>query len=473
MYSRLKKQTLLKMLYFFLWLIILIGYHYYASFFDYRLQGVEKSALLQFYIFIFGYVILSLCNKSFVSLYGLFLAVFYLFQNGQILLYVLDVDFDRFYVLVYGDEILLSSIIFSTKCLIVAFMAGMFSMKKLNSNTIYGKINQLDRFKVISLLKKIWIISAAVTIPYTFIRFYITSTSGYFAMMEFVGKATSVPQITEKVFVSSTILLLVYQENYKRFYKVLMMIFLLWSVVISLAGDRTIGLAGIVVLSLIKFLIGDRKNKVRLSSYFVLFLGTMAIIYLISISFSYRMNNGSTDLGIGETVIYAVSTLGFSFFPLSSTINIVPEYIPLMNGKSFLGGIVAGFIPSSFDVLGIMKKFSEWNSYPTDLLGRVYNYSFGLDYSLNAEAYINFGTKGWIAMFFICSIIASCLKQVDFSRVDNLFSQYAGLILLYSWFTLPRRKLYYVFNNIFWYIVFIGGLLLITYYIRIKTERRK
>ena len=322
-------------------------------------------------------------------------------------------------------------------------------------------------------LKKIWIISAAVTIPYTFIRFYITSTSGYFAMMEFVGKATSVPQIIEKVFVSSTILLLVYQENYKRFYKVLMMIFLLWSVVISLAGDRTIGLAGIVVLSLIKFLIGDRKNKVRLSSYFVLFLGTMAIIYLISISFSYRMNNGPTDLGIGETVIYAVSTLGFSFFPLSSTINIVPEYIPLMNGKSFLGGIVAGFIPSSFDVLGIMKKFSEWNSYPTDLLGRVYNYSFGLDYSLNAEAYINFGTKGWIAMFFICSIIASCLKQVDFSRVDNLFSQYAGLILLYSWFTLPRRKLYYVFNNIFWYIVFIGGLLLITYYIRIKIERRK
>ena len=211
MYSRLGKQTLLyrillKMAYFFLWLIILIGYHYYASFSNYRLQGVEKAALLQFYIFIFGYVILSLYNKSFVSLYGLFLIVFYLFQNGQILLYALDVDFDRFYILVYGDEILLSSIIFSTKCLIVAFMAGMFSMKKLNSNTIYGKINQLDRFKVISLSKKIWLISAAVTIPYTFIRFYITSTSGYFTMMEFVGKATFAPQIIEKVFVASTIL---------------------------------------------------------------------------------------------------------------------------------------------------------------------------------------------------------------------------------------------------------------------------
>ena len=71
-------------------------------------------------------------------------------------------------------------------------------------------------------------------------------------------------------------------------------------------------------------------------------------------------------------------------------------------------------------------------------------------------------------MFVICALIAAALKRVDYKSKQNVFSQYIGLALLFGWFTLPRRRSYYIYNKIFWYVLAIGAAIGIVYLISQK-----
>jgi hypothetical protein len=294
------------------------------------------------------------------------------------------------------------------------------------------------------------------------IKLLLTSSSGYYAMMEFNSVVPSVIKLFEKLYMGTSILLLVYLGNKTNWYRFLSIITTTWSLVAALTGDRTVGLAGLITIALIKFTIGDRSQKRHsFSRYITILVFGIAVMYLVSIAFSFRMQSDISTTGLGDTLVNAIGTFGFSFFPLVLVMQIYPSFYNFEYGKSFLGGIVHGLIPENFDFLGLTNVFKQWNSESTNLLDSYYKYGFGLDFSLNAECYVNFGGAGWIAMFFLCAVIATLLKEVNFKRLDNLFTQYSVLILLYSWFTLPRRKSYYVFNNFFWYIIVLGVLLLL------------
>ena len=339
----------------------------------------------------------------------------------------------------------------------------MFSTsKKEHSNFFYEKINRIDPIIVIRIAKVCWWPFAIIAIPYMLVKFAITTTSGYYAMMAMVSGLPSIFNLIEKLFVGMTILQLVYHDEKDRSYKLLTIVMIVWSLFAALTGDRTMGLAGLITVALIKFTIGNRsaKNK-TVSQYLMLSVGGIIVIYLVSIAFSYRMATSSSTGDLYSAVIEAIGTLGFSFFPLVLIMRVCPSIKPFMYGKSFIGGFISGLIPSNFDVLGLTKIFSDWNASGTEFIDRFYQYGFGLDFSLNAECYINFGWFGWIAMFFMCAIIAVFLKQVNFKRRDNLFTQYSALILLFCWFTLPRRKSYFIFNHFFWYVLAVGIIILI------------
>ena len=99
-----------------------------------------------------------------------------------------------------------------------------------------------------------------------------------------------------------------------------------------------------------------------------------------------------------------------------------------------------------------------------------YDYTFGLGYSLNAEAYSNFGQLGFIWIFILSIIVARWLSEPNFNSKKNKFSQYCGLSLLYIWFTMPRRSCYYVLNFIVYYVLIMGFALLLTCKKEIKDE---
>lgn len=426
-------------------------------------EGVVGATLTQLVTFIICYIWLAKINKSYLSLYGIFMIVFYLFQNGQVLLYVIGVEYDYFYVERYGIPILLDSVTFSTICLVAALSAGIFSTTRKKTNKFYTKLDNLERTIVIKCAKVMWIPLAAFALPYMFAKLAVTSLSGYYAMIAFVSSIPSVINLIEKLFIGISVLLLIYVEQKQMCHKIIRFITIIWSLMATLTGDRTVGLAGLVVIAVINFLIGNKKKKNNMFwRYIVMIIMGIAIMYLISIAFSYRMQTGIEVMGIREIITETIGTLGFSFFPLVLVMRVCPVSVDYLYGKSFLGGFVHGLVPENIDILGITSIFTEWSSIPTNWIEEMYNYGFGIDFSLNAECYVNFGWYGWVVMFLLCTIIAKLLRQVDFRREDNLFSQYASIILLYSWFTLPRRKSYYIFNNFFWYVVIIGIVLLLS-----------
>ncbi|MDD4690475.1 MAG: hypothetical protein PHE51_12140, partial [Eubacteriales bacterium] len=66
--------------------------------------SVSSAAITQLFIFIYYFCILGKKAGTFFSSYAVFLIVFYLFQNGQVLLYALNIPFDTFYVDKYGSR---------------------------------------------------------------------------------------------------------------------------------------------------------------------------------------------------------------------------------------------------------------------------------------------------------------------------------------------------------------------------------
>lgn len=445
--------------------LVLCGIIFYAlfSFVPANNASVRSAAISQLLIFACYFCILGKKAGTYFSSYAVFLIVFYLFQNGQVLLYALNIDFDTFYVDRYNSQVLLESVIFSTLCLISAFGASVFSLDRTPKDIIQRSSNLLCTRSVLTVSQKGFFFLGIVALPLMFVKFYICATAGYFVMIKFAETVPSILKMIEKLFLAFSVLSLVYSDRKSKWYKFITIVIITWSLLAVFSGDRTVGLAGIAMILLYR----SNTNGVKLSlgqklkKYAIFIFVGLGILYLINIAFSFRMQEQVEAHSVYDTVIDAISQLGFSFFPLVLMMDVCPSVHSFQYGKTYIGGLVYGLIPSNIDFVGITKKFEEWSSGPTSWIDQDFNYNFGIDFSLIAECWVNFGWYGWIAMFFLCVIIAKLLRNVDFLQMDNKFTQYTTLILMYSWFTLPRRKSYFIFNNWFWYIFVISILLLI------------
>ena len=223
--------------------------------------SVSSAAITQLFIFIYYFCILGKKAGTFFSSYAVFLIVFYLFQNGQVLLYALNIPFDTFYVDKYSSRILLDSVIFSTLCLISAFGASIFSLDKSPNDIIQRNANQLNPKNVLALSQKGFFFLGIVALPLMFVKFYICATTGYFMMIKFAETVPSILKMIEKLFLAFSVLSLVYSDRKSRWYKIITIIILIWSLLAVFSGDRTVGLAGIAMLLLYK----SNTNGVKLS----------------------------------------------------------------------------------------------------------------------------------------------------------------------------------------------------------------
>lgn len=433
--------------------MLLLGLFFYAGFINVQVskETIVSCGLIQIAIFLYGYYSLGKLGGSFFSAYLVFMVIFYLFQNGQIILYVLGLPFDTYYIEKYDYRSLLDVIIFSTLCLIMAFVAGIFSIQNRSGRNFITRINDFQDTAVLGVAKRGCIITSIIAVPIMFAKFYVCATSGYFAEMAFAETIPSFIKAVEKIFLGFCILILVYAKPNTSSKRMTLCLLMIWSLLAVFSGDRTVGLAGITTVAFLNFQRSDSEKIGR--NIIKLLCAGIFVVYLINIAFSFRMQETAEVNSFSSTVIDAISQLGFSFFPLSLTMDVCPSMHDYVYGKSLVGGLVSGLIPNNFDPIGILDVFFDWSNEPSRWIESDFNYTFGIDFSLTAECYANFGWWGWIAMFFLCSIIAKLLRTVDYRRRDNLFDQYTSLVLLYSWFTLPRRKSYYIYNNWFWYVL--------------------
>lgn len=432
--------------------------------------GIRVAAIGQFVAFLLLYFAFGRAQGELLSLYAVWLIAFYVFQNGQVLLYSLGFDYDYWYVERYSKKLVFESVCISNHSLCAAFAAGGFAFAKENSSAFEKRMNNLSELAIIQSAKVGWIVSGIVAFVNLLIKFQIVLSLGYDGVMIYEASVPSVIGLIEYFFPVFSILIVVY-KNSGKYVNGIVCCFLVWGILTALTGDRTSGIAAVVVVALMYIkkvysprtndTIGFRQGKKTWGRYLVFATTAIFCMYLIFYAFDFRSGSEYNSLGLFDAVVRTVGDLGFSFFPLVLNLQIYPSLEPYMYGKSMISSVICGFIPQSIDFAGITNEIADIASSPMRNIEEYFSYNFGLDCSLIAEGYANFGSYAWIAVFASCCVVASMLTKVDYSKIDNRYSQYRGLALLFMWFTLPRRRSYYVYNHIFWVCIVMSIFLIV------------
>lgn len=125
-------------------------------------DSLKSAVIVQFVAFWVMFLVLGYANKALITLYSVFLVVFYIFQNGQLLLYAVGFDFNYYYVEKFSSELLIQSVLFSNLCMCSAFAAATFSFDEKReiyecfSGFAFDSVKRFGVERVLDKMKKIY-----------------------------------------------------------------------------------------------------------------------------------------------------------------------------------------------------------------------------------------------------------------------------------------------------------------------------
>lgn len=418
-------------------------------------QVGNVSVILAFIILIVNLLLIYKRNKTILTPTVLFLISYYLFQNGQLLLTALGIEFNDFYLSslsqYYNDVAVFSSI----STVIASGIAVVMSRNRIQEVKNYSvdSYNPKSRENAICIG---FFLTCLIAIPLIAIKFITALSGGYGAVRILEGRIPSPINFIEYMFMPFAVLSLIYCRKGIAFYTRIIVI--IWLILTALTGDRTTGIAGLLIVAYISFCMKEQNENSygsRLASTIkLLAVGAMLIVF-IRIAYLFRNQNDITlSMSVFDYLVEFVSELGFSSFSLYTMFHVVPSCESFLYGVGYIKSFIGGLIPSFIDPTGIIRQInSESRIFATWQARYFPQYSFGLGFSLNAEAYINFGWYGLIAIAIICIIVFSFLGKENLKERRNGWGLYKVCILLFLWFTLPRRDSYYIWKALSYGIV--------------------
>ncbi len=403
-------------------------------------------------------VAISKISESFLNPSIVFLLVYYLFQNGQLLLLALGIDFNMYYINTlysYTDEVAL----FSSISAIIAGFSGVVCTSA-NKKQLYEKASSVDRYNPQNVSDAAFlgfVLTGIIAIALMAMKLPYGLSGGYSSVRAFESTVSPILNFAEYLFMPFCILCLVFESKHKR--KALVMcVSILWLIFTAVLGDRTIGIAGLFVV----FFVGFQKDaavnpkKQRKAIFRICILGIVLLLLTNIISVT-RIQGDFVWTSIFETAMKFVSELGFSVFPLFTVMSVVPASEPFQYGGGYLASLITGFIPSFLDPTGTISALFQHSDIIQTWHDRYFGqYNFGLGSSLNAEAYTNFGWYGLISLFLLNIVVFSFLGMNNLKAIKEKrgWKLYVTCVLLFLWFTLPRRHSYYVWKAIAYGLVF-------------------
>ncbi len=432
-----------------LYIPVLLG-HRYDSNSDAFIKLVCISSLI---IYLFEIWCIYDLTKRIFTPTVLFLAAFYLFQNGQLLLLALGIDFNSFYINTLR-EYLTQVVVFSSVSNVLAGFVAVLTVK--TKNIILAHNRKIDRYSQDFIVKsaKIGLIcTGVITFPLIFLKTSYSLAGGYNAVRAFEETIPSIINLIEYMFIPYALLYMVYKG--KKQSVLVRNLIIVWALLTALCGDRTTGIGALVVVVYFSYLNSDNEGfgKIILKYVGLAIIG-LSLIVFIQVAYSFRIKGTFTYSSIFDIIINTISDLGFNSFPLFTMMSVVPGSESFLYGKGYLLSLIGGFIPSFVDITGTISKinaqsriFETWQS---KYFGQ---YSFGFGFSLNSEAYINFGWFGLIAIFIVLIVILKLLNSYNADDKEDLWGCYRTCILVFLWFTLPRRDSYYIWKAILYSLV--------------------
>lgn len=441
--------------YFILTLLMtVVGYFLmgYLSAKDVSYDMVRVCTLLAISIMIIEYINFARYSGSYVSNYAIFLVAFIVFNFGLFLVFSLGGEYNFFHLKQYEVGTVLKTIQYEFGCAGAFFLAGAW----INRITPFrfNNINMFSKRTIFKVAKMFMYITGIVAFALLAMKMMAFATGYYEGARRFDASVPSILGLVEYFFVPFSVLTLIYSEN-RQMDKITEMLVIIWSLATAMCGDRTSGIAGILIIMIVNFRYkGENRNSIK--KYLISIATIIVSAFLIVFIKAFREGIAFSTSGLFSIFSDVLGELGSSFFPLTLIMRVCPQRHSFLYGGSYLYSILAGFIPASLDPTGTISMWNSKAIEPLNWISTEYDYTFGTGYSLCAEAYANFGYFGFLALFVIGIIVIKLLAATQ----DNSFSKYTATILMFEFFSLPRRNFYYVINHPFYCIVIVSLVIL-------------
>lgn len=412
-----------------------------------------------FYVSVILFFSYAVINGKIFTPFSLFFISFCMFQFGQFYLYGFDFNYDyvfqnSFYSQFATKKEMIVVAQYTLLSIQLMMLAGVMVGVKEKQFVLTEDMN-IDHLKRIG--KILFWISLPASLIMTSSQVLFAVRYGYEALR--VGNTADVIArlgIFNRIsifYTPSLILLWILNVNKKKtqiIYEILMIIHILAYLII---GQRTIGLGLAGTLMLLKL---NSAKKIKPQAIIFIIIAGLGLMFLANYIGEARLSDSvvsDSSKSVLSGLINFVGSCGWSCFPLMVIVGATPYPIQFSNGLSYLASIM-GFFPSFADPSGLLRTITD--TVNEGWLTEYTKASFGVGYSLTAEAYFNFAWFGVIAIFFIGVIVAlilNCTKEKL-----SPFRYYVQMSMTYALFTLPRRGVYDLFNYLF-YFVFVFWLL--------------
>ena len=439
---------------------------------DSYLDAIKKIGWISNTVFVLDMLVMHKLKKNILDLTIVFSFFFFLFCNGQIMLYSLGID--PFQMLIFKTssykEIYEAAVYFLFS-MIVYFMGAIIP---LGQKKDINEIQPIKDPRLIAAIRDTSVILIVLSIvPFLYIFLTKIETSlvyGYSALYKETTQVSGIVGYTAKLFIPAMFMLLYvnYNQTYNK--RIIHSILLIISVLSLLSGNRGDGLSIIVTLLIIKQLYGEQFTGKKIIKLLLIAVLIIMIIPVLAL-FRGMENRSISDFGDifldsitnsdNNLIISSISELGGTMNAFILTKRAVPTMEGFHYGISYLASI-AMIIPSQ-----LMGGFSFAQYAALDIwLQDIHKMSYGPGFSITAETYYNFGWIGGIAFTFLIGLFFSKILNLKSNDNDkNEVLRLLSVIFLYNSIIVARFPFHNTVRNIV-YLFIIPYLIIMTIYSR-------
>lgn len=447
-------------------LYILTCYIYYDTYPNATSEGLKIMGVFgwgQIVLSIFSWKIIT--GKIFVP-YIIFLIAAYTFCFGQSFLGVFDMIADERSLLRNCSESGIYKGQIYTLIFLASFHIGALLAYKSSENSGVDKSKEIEEYIIIKRVGK-FLVSIAF-IPFVIdniVNLIIVSTYGYGGLYGETGDVIPfgfIVSFLSDYFVPGLLCLLLTSEPGSKSQKRIFVVFALIVVSIMYCGGRS---QAVILITVSILYYHNYVKPISKKGWMTLCVG--GIIFMSFLTAVAHLRGGSRDNYFQNIVDYEsdsnvnpalelISEMGSSMFPLIRTMAYVPQYEDYRYGSSYL-----------YAVSSVIPNLGFWDKHPAAVHAKLGNWlrdtanlSYGPGYSLVAEAYINFGAFGFVAMlimgFYFCKIL-----NIDDTRGHYILTFLLAVIFTYMSLKMVRnsfigtvRVLVYYMFPIYYYVIY-------------------
>lgn len=419
-------------------------------------------------------VLFCIAQKKIVTVQTLFLMLFVLFQFGLPIVYAFAPKHYNFYMTLFSEKTLTSAVKYTILAIQTYIIIATCNISNRNQAEKSGKVGKWTKIilthprDVENAALLLFIITAVVAVPvnlWSAVR-ALTADGAIGNLYRGAMSANGLTRFLQEFFFSSALLYLCF-SNKKMRKKVVVAVYLVVALSMVLVADRSGGVTALIVCALYYYYIGDERKRKKNT---IVLIGVGIVLAIVSSAVASIRSGESSQSGI-NLLFSALEEMGFNFTSLCFVMDYIPSRTSYRHGISYIAALIL-LIPKSLGLGAVYPKLQAylgetwlWNA--NNLYGREF-LSFGVGFSMIAESYYNFSWCGLVVMIPLAGIITHFLKE---KKNENAWSLYIRLVLMLSFFTVPRRQFLSVIKAIEYSVFFMALYLLV--YIRIKRKDKR